>query len=100
MFETHKDEESKMEKTPIYKVTKVIPAWGEIAQEEIPLGYATGDPRDIENFYEGNKEYPIHVNTIKVIPVTPEAVKEKRDLLDEESNLRKRLGELEKILGR
>ena len=64
------------------------------------LGYATGSPEDIKVFYDDRKEYNIKVAKIQLVHVNPETVREKRTLLEERTTLRKRLGELEKILGR
>lgn len=87
----------KMETSQIYKVTTEGDCEGRSTKV---LGYATGCPEDIMVFYDDQKEYNIHVEKIKIVHVNPKAVKEKRDLLEERTTLRKRLGELENILER
>ncbi len=86
-----------METSQIYKITTEGDCEGRSTRI---LGYATGYPEDIKVFYDDQKEYNIYVENIKVINVNPEAVKEKRSLLKERATIKKRLGELEKIIER
>ena len=77
-----------METLQMYRVTT---EGDEEGRSTSTLGYAIGCPADIKAFYDDQKMYRIGLKEIQVIRVKPGAVKEKRDLLDEESNLRKRL---------
>ncbi|MBI4147216.1 hypothetical protein HY494_01035 [Candidatus Woesearchaeota archaeon] len=86
-----------MEILQMYKVTT---EGDEEGRSTSTLGYAIGCPDVIKAFYDDQKLYRIRIMEISVIRINRESLKEKRDLQEEESNLRKRLGELEKILGR
>ncbi len=86
-----------METIQMYKVTT---EGDEEGRSTTTLGYAIGCPDDIKAFYDDQKLYRIRITEIQVIRVNRESLKEKRGLQEEESNLRKRLGELEKMLGR
>ena len=69
------------------------------------VGYAVGDQRDIELFFDDKKYYKLSLNEVSLTYVRPESVAEKREILDrqaelleEKTILEQRLGELEKKL--
>ncbi|MFC1698100.1 hypothetical protein ACFL1H_07185 [Nanoarchaeota archaeon] len=65
----------------------------------ITLGYAKGDPKDIRDFYEDQREVMIdlykvdtnQVQPIDVINITPQLVKQKYQLKEDIENLELRL---------
>lgn len=86
-----------MDTTQVYQVATEGDCEGRFMKT---LGYATGYPDDIKAFYNDQRMYRIQLTPIQVTPINPEMVREKRVLLEERATLRKRLGELENILGR
>ena len=62
------------------------------------IGYARGNKRDIETYFEKEKEYTIILRPIKIHDVNPETIKEKKDLLEERKNLEQRLKEIKEWL--
>ena len=62
------------------------------------IGYATGDPADILAFYDDQKMYGIDLEEIKVVKVDPQAVNDRRALLEEKLEIKKRLQTIEGVL--
>jgi hypothetical protein len=63
------------------------------------IGYATGNPKDIEDFFNDKKWYQLRIEPIQVVNITPELVKKKDAIKKEKANLEKRLGEINDFLG-
>lgn len=51
------------------------------------LGYATGNPTDIQKFYEDRMYYSIKVEPITIEVITPQAVMDRITLLKRERDL-------------
>lgn len=64
------------------------------------LGYARGDPEDIKIHYDRMKTYEILLRPIEIIDITPESVRETRDLVEEKSDLEERLAQVKRDLER
>ncbi len=62
------------------------------------IAYARGDPKDIKAYYDKEKVYTIELTPITIHDVTPESVKETRNLFDEKKDLEARLGEIKESL--
>ena len=60
------------------------------------LGYAKGDPKDIEITYKPKAHYKITLQPVTLFHIAPESVAEQRALIEERERLKTRLGELEK----
>jgi len=62
------------------------------------IGYATGDPSTIKQYFNDQKMYELRLNKIRVVDVTRESLTEKLDLKEEQEGLQKRLEEIQKEL--
>lgn len=86
-----------MTTTQIYHVTTEADADGNGTRT---LGYATGNPEDIKEFYADGKAYALTVEPLQIFEVTPQAVKERKTLLNEWLTLEARLREVKTQLGK
>jgi len=57
------------------------------------LGYATGDPKNIRQYF-ANEKYTIYLKEIKIVPVTSDMAMGKEILLKEKKRLEERLKEI------
>jgi len=64
------------------------------------VGYATGNPDDIKEFYGDGKAYTLTVEPLKIFDVTPQAVQERKALLHEYQTLEARLRDVKTQLGK
>ncbi len=58
------------------------------------IGYATGNPTDIKEYYDDQKEYEIRLEAITVVSVTDKSTVRKRELIEEKQKLEARLAEI------
>ena len=58
------------------------------------LGYATGNPADIKEYYDDQKQYEIRLEAITIVSITDKSAIRKRELLEEKQKLEARLAEI------
>ncbi|MBR9702796.1 hypothetical protein GOV10_02055 [Candidatus Woesearchaeota archaeon] len=64
------------------------------------LGYATGEPEDIKEFYDGQKMYKIWLNEVKIYSIDSEASGRRKHLEKEISGLEEKLEQLREQIPR
>lgn len=79
----------------IYKVTTEGDCEGRSIRT---LGYCTGDPADIQKYYEDQKTYQIYIDELKILQITPDMVDQKQDLLKRKTEIEKELQSINNFL--
>ena len=63
------------------------------------IGYATGKPEDIMQFYDDKKMYKIELQEATIENITPKKVETRKEMINEKRTLEERLKELNNNLG-
>lgn len=79
----------------IYKVTTEGDCEGKSTKH---LGYATGHPTDIKNYFDDKKYYDIWLEQIKVVNITTEDATDRQKLVKKRKEINRELKELNSAL--